>query len=102
MNGFALNFGLHTQDNEVIGCHRAVLFAMCKGFRQMCDKSDDGHFDVDMKYLIMNTTRETVEHLMQLLYTGRVDIHDDNVEAILTQSSKLQLHELVQHCLKLQ
>ena len=68
----------------------------------MCDKSDDGHFDVGLEYVIMNTTRETVEHLMQLLYTGRVDIHDDNVEAILTQSSKLQLHEMIQHGLKLQ
>ena len=99
LNRFALNFAIYVQNDEVINCHRAVFFAMSKRFGQMCTKSDDGYLDVSIKYLIMNTTRTTVEHLMQLLYTGRADIHNDNVEAILTQSMNLQLHELHQHCI---
>ena len=99
LNRFALNFAIHVQNDEEINCHRVVLLAMSERFRKMCEESDDGYLDVNINNLTMNTTKETVEHLMQLLYNGRADIHDDNVEAILTQSMNLQLHELLQHCI---
>ena len=95
MNGFVTNLSINTKDEGSVDCHKAVLVAMSEHFRLMFDV---GSADVDINVLELNTTCDIVKDVLQFIYKGTTDIHDDNVELLLAQSINMQLHQLTQQC----
>ena len=95
LNGFVTNLSINTKCEGSVDCHKAVLVAMSEYFRLMFD---DGSADVDINVLELNTTSDIVKGVLQFIYKGMVDIHDDNVELILAQSIDMQLHQLTEQC----
>ena len=95
LNGFVTNLSINTKEEGSVDCHKAVLVAMSEYFRLMFDV---GSADVDINVLELNTTSETVKDVLQFIYKGTTDIHDDNVELLLVQSIDMQLHQLTKQC----
>ena len=95
LNGFVTNLSINTKDEGSFDCHKAVLVAMSEYFRLMFDV---GSADVDINVLELNTTSDIVKDVLQFIYKGTIDIHEDNVELLLAQSIDLQLHRLTQQC----
>ena len=95
MNGFVTNLSINTKEEGSVDCHKAVLVAMSEYFRLMFDV---GSADVDINVLELNTTSETVKDVLQFIYKGTTDIHDDNIELTLAQSIDMQLDQLTQQC----
>ena len=95
LNGFVTSLSINTKDEGSVDCHKAVLVAMSEYFRLMFDV---GSADVDINVLELNTTSDIVKNVLQFVYKGTTDIHDDNVELILAQSIDMQLHQLTQQC----
>ena len=95
LNGFVTNLSINTKDEGSVDCHKAVLVAMSEYFRLMFDV---GSADVDINVLKLNTTSGIVKDVLQYIYIGTTDIHDDNVELLLAQSIDMQLHQLTQQC----
>ena len=95
LNGFVTNLSINTKDEGSVDCHKAVLVRMSEYFRLMFDV---GSADVDINVLELNTTSDIVKDVLQFIYKGTTDIHEDNVESILAQSIDMQLHQLTQHC----
>ena len=95
MNGFVTNLSINTKEEGSVDCHKAVLVAMSEYFRLMFDVSSA---NVDINVLELNTTSETVKDVLQFIYKGTTDIHDDNIELTLAQSIDMQLHQLTQQC----
>ena len=95
LNGFVTNLSINTKDEGSVDCHKAVLVAMSEYFRLMFDV---GSADVDINVLELNTTSDIVKNVLQFIYKGTTDIHDDNVELLLAQSINMQLHQLTQQC----
>ena len=95
LNGFVTNLSINTQEEGSVDCHKAVLVAMSEYFRLMFDV---GSADVDINVLELNTTSDIVKDVLQFIYKGTTDIHDDNVELLLVQSIDMQLHQLTQQC----
>ena len=95
LNGFVTNLSINTKEEGSVDCHKAVLVAMSEYFRLMFDV---GSADVDINVLELNTTSDIVKDVLQFIYKGTTDIHDDNVELLLVQSIDVQLHQLTQQC----
>ena len=95
LNGFLTSLSINTKDEGSVDCHKAVLVAMSEYFRVMFDV---GSADVDINVLELNTTSDIVKDVLQFIYKGTTDIHDDNVELLLVQSIDMQLHQLTQQC----
>ena len=95
LTGFVTNLSINTKDEGSVDCHKAVLVAMCEYFRLLFDV---GSADVDINVLELNTTSDIVKEVLQFIYKGTTDIHDDNVELLLAQSIGMQLHQLTLHC----
>ena len=95
LKGFVTNLSINTKDEGSVDCHKAVLVAMSEYFRLMFDV---GSADVDINVLELNTTSNIVKDVLQFMYKGITDIHDDNVELILAQSIDMQLHQLTEQC----
>ena len=95
LNGFVTNLSINTKDEGSVDCHKAVLVAMSEYFRLMFDV---GSADVDINVLELNTTSDIMKDVLQFIYKGTTDIHDDNVELLLVQSIDMQLHQLTQQC----
>ena len=95
LNGFLTNLSINTKDEGSVDCHKAVLVAMSEYFRLMFDV---GSADVDINVLELNTTSDIVKDVLQFVYKGTTDIHDDTVELLLAQSIDMQLHQLTQQC----
>ena len=95
LNGFVTNLSINTKDEGSVDCHKAVLVAMSEYFRLMFDV---GSADVDINVLELNITSSIVKDVLQFIYKGTTDIHDDNVELLLVQSIDMQLHQLTQQC----
>ena len=95
LNGFVTNLSINTKDEGSVDCHEAVLVGMSEYFRLMFDV---GSADVDINVLELNTTSDIVKDVLQFIYKGTTDIHDDNVELLLTKSIDMQLHQLTQQC----
>ena len=95
LNGFVTNLSINTKDEGSVDCHKAVLVAMSEYFRLMFDV---GSADVYINVLELNTTSDIVKDVMQFIYKGITDIHDDNVELLFAQSIDMQLHQLTQQC----
>ena len=95
LNGFATNLSINTKDEGSVDCHKAVLVAMSEYFRMMFDV---GSADVDINVLELNTTSDTVKDVLQFIYKGTTDIHDDNVEILLAQSINMKLYQLTLQC----
>ena len=95
LNGFVTNLSINTKEEGSVDCHKAVLVAMSEYFRLMFDV---GSADVDINVLELNTTSSIVKNVLQFIYKGTTDMHDDNVELLLVQSIGLQLHQLTQQC----
>ena len=95
LNGFVTNLSINTKEDGSVDCHKAVLVAMSEYFRLMFDV---GSADVDINVLELNTTIEIVKDVLQFIYKGTTDIHDDNIELLLTKSIDMQLHQLTQQC----
>ena len=95
LNGFVTNLSINTKDEGSVDCHKAVLVAMSEYFRLMFNV---GSADVDINVLELNTTSDIVKDVLQFIYKGTTDIHDDNVELLLAQSIDMQLHQLTQQC----
>ena len=95
LNGFVTNLSINTKEEGSVDCHKAVLVAMSDYFRLMFDV---GSADIDINVLELNTTSDIVKDVLQFIYKGTTDIHDDNVELLLTKSIGMQLHQLTQQC----
>ena len=95
MNGYLTNLSINTKEEGSVDCHKAVLVAMSEYFRLMFDV---GSADIDINVLELNTTSDIVKDVLQFIYKGTTDIHDDNVELLLAQSIDMQLHQLTQQC----
>ena len=95
LKGFVTNLSINTKEEGSVDCHKAVLVAMSEYFRLMFD---DGSADVDINVLELNTTNSIVKDILQFIYKGTTDIHDDNVELLLVQCIDMQLHQLTQQC----
>ena len=95
LNGFVTNLSINTKEEGSVDCHKAVLVAMSEYFRLMFDV---GSADVNINVLELNTTSDIVKDVLQFIYKGTTDIHDDNVELLLAQSIDMQLHQLTQQC----
>ena len=95
LNGFVTSLSINTKDEGSVDCHKAVLIAMSEYFRLMFDV---GSADVDINVLELNTTSDIVKDVLQFIYKGTTDIHDDNVELLLAQSIDMQLHQLTLQC----
>ena len=95
LNGFVTNLSINTKEEGSVDCHKAVLVAMSEYFRLMFDV---GSADVDINVLELNTTSDIVKDVLQFIYKGTTDIHDDNVELLLAQCIDMQLHQLTQQC----
>ena len=95
LNRFVTNLSINTKDEGSVDCHKVVLVAMSEYFRLMFDV---GSADVDINVLELNTTSDIVKDVLQFIYKGTTDIHDDNVELLLAQSIGLQLHQLTLQC----
>ena len=95
LKGFVTNLSINTKDEESVDCHKSVLVAMSEYFRLMFDV---GSADGDINVLELNTTRDIVKDVLQFIYKGITDVHDDNVELILAQSIGLELHQLTLQC----
>ena len=95
MNGFLTNLSINTKDEGSVDCHKAVLVAMSEYFSLMFDI---GSADVDINVLEINTTSDIVKDVLQFIYKGTTDIHDDNVELLLIKSIDMQLQQLTQQC----
>ena len=96
LDGFVTNLSINTKDERSVDCHKAVLVAMSEYFRLM--------FDVGSAYgginvLELNTTSEIVKDVLQFIYKGTINIHDDNIESLLVQSINMKLHQLTQQCI---
>ena len=95
LHGFATNLSINTKDEGSVDCHKAVLVAMSEYFRLMFDV---GSTDVDINVLELNTTCDTMKDVLQFIYKGTTNIHDDNVASLLAQSIDMQLYQLTQLC----
>ena len=95
LNGFVTNLSINTKEEGSVDCHKAVLVAMSEYFRLMFDV---GSADIEINVLELNTTNRIVKDILQFIYKGTTDIHDDNVELLLAQSIDMQLHQLTQQC----
>ena len=95
LNEFVTNLSINTKDEGSVDCYKAVLVAMSEYFRLMFDV---GSADVDINVLGLNTTSDIMKDVIQHIYRGTTDIHDDNVELLLAQSIDMQLHQLTQQC----
>ena len=95
LNEFVTNLSINTKDEGSVDCHKAVLVAMSEYFRLMFDV---GSADVDINVLELNTTSDIVKDVLQFIYKGTTDIHNDNVKLILAQSIDMQLHQLTRQC----
>ena len=95
LNGFVTNLSLKTKDEGSVDCHKVVLIAMSKYLRLMFDV---GSADVDINVLELNTTSDIVKYVLQFIYNGTTDIHENNVEMLLAQSINMQLHQLTLQC----
>ena len=95
LNEFVTNLSINTKGEGLIHCHKSVLVAMSEYFRLMFDVDSA---DVDINVLDLNTTSDMVKGVLQFIYKGIIDINDDNVESLLTQSVIMQLHQLTQQC----
>ena len=95
LNEFVTNLSINTKEEGSVDCHKAVLVAMSEYFRLMFDV---GSANVDINVLELNTTSDIVKDVLQFIYKGTTDMHDDNVELLLAQSIDMQLHQLTQQC----
>ena len=95
LDGFATNLSINTKDEGSVDCHKAVLVAISEYFRLICDV---GSADVDINVLELNTTSDIVKDVLQFIYKGTINIHDDNIESLLVQSINMKLHQLTQQC----
>ena len=95
LDGFVTNLSINTKDEGSVDCHKAVLVAISEYFRLMFDV---GSADVDINVLDLNTNSVIVKDVLQFIYKGTTDIHDDNVELLLAQSIDMQLRQLTQQC----
>ena len=95
LNGFVTNLSINTKEEGSVDCHKAVLVAMSEYFRLMFDV---GSANVDINVLELNTTSDIMKDVLQFIYKGTTDVHDDNVELLLVQSIDMQLHQLTQLC----
>ena len=94
LNGFVRNLSINTKDGSV-DCHKAVLVAICEYFRLMFDVSST---DVDINVVELDTSSEIVKDVLQFIYKGTTNIHEGNVELLLTQSINIQLQQLTLQC----
>ena len=95
LKGFVTNLSINTKEEGSVDCHKSVLVAMSEYFRLMFDV---GSANVDINVLKLNTTSDMIKDVLQFIYKGTTDIHDDNVELLLTKSISMQLHQLTQQC----
>ena len=95
LDGFATNLSINTKDEGSVDCHKSVLVAMSEYFRLMFDV---GSADGGINVLELNTTSEIVKDVLQFIYKGTINIHDDNIESLLVQSINMQLHQLTLQC----
>ena len=95
LDGFATNLSINTKDEGSVDCHKSVLVAMSEYFRLMFDV---GSADGGINVLELNTTSEIVKDVLQFIYKGTINIHDDNIESLLEQSVNMKLHQLTQQC----
>ena len=95
LNGFVTNLSINTKDETSVDCHKTVLVAMSEYFRLMFDVGSAG---VDINVLELSITSSIVKDVLQFIYKGTTDIHDDNVELLLVQSIDMQLHQLTLQC----
>ena len=96
LDGFATNLSINTKDEGSVDCHKAVLVAISEYFRLICDV---GSADVDINVLELNTTSDIVKDVLQFIYKGTINIHDDNIESLIAQSINMKLHQLTQQCI---
>ena len=80
MDGFATNLSINTKDEGSVDCHKSVLVAMSEYFRLMFDV---GSADGGINVLELNTTSEIVKDVLQFIYKGTINIHDDNIESLI-------------------
>ena len=74
LNGFVTNLSINTKEEGSVDCHKVVLVAMSEYFRLMFDV---GSADVDINVLELNTTSSIVKDIIQFIYKGTTDIHND-------------------------
>ena len=79
-----------------IHAHRLVLSACSSYF---CAMFTNKMLESEQECVVLSDLDETaIEELVDFAYTARIDIHEDNVQALLKAAAILQLSEIVSAC----
>ena len=88
-------------DNNQVRAHKSAL-ASGSGYFYSCFvgplKTEDRVAEVDLSTIALNA--ESVEAVVDFLYIGEIDIHDENLEAILKLATFLLISPLVELCIE--
>ncbi|CAO4378158.1 unnamed protein product [Caenorhabditis nigoni] len=80
---------LHFQ-NEILLVHSSILAAFSSTFLEKLKKSENGSFDVDLKFLGMNS----VKKVLDFIYFGKVTFHFDTLQNDLEAISYFGIGQL--------
>jgi len=86
---------INVRDVEIY-CHKLVLVACSPYFHAMF--SNQLQESNANKICLKEIEPDTLEILIEYMYTGEIDIHVDNVQSVLIQSSLLQLNNVKESC----
>ena len=79
-----------------ISAHRLVLSACSRYF---CAMFTNHMLESKQEYVTLSDVDEdSIEDIVEFAYTGKISIHEDNVQQLLKASSILQLAEIVTAC----
>ncbi|XP_065177727.1 kelch-like protein diablo [Sycon ciliatum] len=89
---------LVASDDRTVSAHRAVLAAGTPYFRAML--TGGLKESAQSKISLPGVDGDTLEMLVNFLYTGRVQVDETNVQVLLTAASLLQLNSVMEICVK--
>ena len=89
--------------DDQIMAHKSVLVSASEYFNScfvgpLKTEDNDGRTEVDLSTIVLDV--ESVEAVVEFIYTGLIDIHDENLEAILKLATFLLIIPLEELCIE--
>uniref|UniRef100_X2AIS7 BTB domain-containing protein n=1 Tax=Capitella teleta TaxID=283909 RepID=X2AIS7_CAPTE len=83
-------------DDSTISCHKLVLVAASLFFETMFDSGMKESIDKNIKLEFSDA--DTIRKLVEFIYSGEIDVNEDNVQTLVAASDFLLMGDLKAHC----
>lgn len=99
-SGKYCDFAIKSEDGQLFQVHKCVLESVSKVFKALFNSENEWADSKDKKeFLVKGIIAENLSKVINYMYTGKIEVSDDNIRNILDGSSFLGLDKLVEFCL---